>query len=329
MSHAGNTRAAKASKVHGMGRGQRYASLIAIVAILGTTAFVLAGRIGHHRPLSTTPVCLQKKSSFCTGIALAGLQRTELAGFTKATGVFPAIIEYYQRFGASFSTDNARLVAQVHARPFIQINPHGVSMADIAAGKYDSWIKSYALAIKKYGHPVMLSFGHEFNGNWSTWSLPFTSPQDFVAAWRHIHEVFAQEKVKDVVWTWDFSAGFTHVLGGHSRVRNPGPWWPGTAYVDWIGIDGYLFGQTSFPHKFVVSIQVARKISKSKPIFIAETAVEPGPSQVAGIQQLFAGARKYQLKGLIWFDVNKRAAWRLEGNRVAAATFRQAVQGSK
>ena len=40
-------------------------------------------------------------------------------------------------------------------------------------------------------HPVILSFGHETNGNWYSWAYRHASQQAaFVAAWRHIVSVF-------------------------------------------------------------------------------------------------------------------------------------------
>ena len=56
----------------------------------------------------------------------------------------------------------------------------------IASGKYDGYLSAYAEAVRAYRHPVILSFGHEMNGNWYSWGYKNTSPAVFVAAWRHI-----------------------------------------------------------------------------------------------------------------------------------------------
>jgi hypothetical protein len=42
----------------------------------------------------------------------------------------------------------------------------GVTLASIAAGGSDSYLRSYADAVVALGHPVILSFGHEVNGTW-------------------------------------------------------------------------------------------------------------------------------------------------------------------
>jgi mannan endo-1,4-beta-mannosidase len=298
-----------------MNRTQKILSLFLVVVVLGAAAVSLALTLTHssaRQSPSTTPDCLTH-GTFCTGVALKRVTSQDIAEFTHSTGVFPSIVEYYQAFGKGFSSVNAGHVAYVGARPLIQIDPHRISMNAISGGQYDTYLKSYATALKAFGHPVLLSFGHEMNGSWSSWSEPYTKPSDFIAAWRHIHNVFAKEKVKNVQWTWDVS----HQYGKNG----PKPWWPGSKYVDWIGIDGYLRPGQSFAHQFWGMINLVRKIA-TKPVFIAETGVAPGPEQTAQIKELFDGAIARHLRALIWFDVNRKEAWRLEANTEAAAAFK-------
>lgn len=268
------------------------------------------------KPLSTTPNCLQHHGAFCTGVALKAISKQDIASFTSATGVFPSIVEYYQTFGKSFSLASAKQVAIVGARPFIQLNPHQISMNAIVSGQYDKYINNYATAVKKFGHPIMLSFGHEMNGNWSSWSEPFTKPSDFIAAWRHIHDIFVKDKVKNATWTWDVS---------HTGIHQPKLWWPGNQYVDWIGIDGYLRPGQTFAGQYDKQIKYLRKMvaPAHKPVFISETAVAPGKNQVKQINDLFKGARETRLVALIWFDVNKLAKWQLTSGSPATQAFRK------
>ena len=70
--------------------------------------------------------------------------------------------------------------------PLVQINPKGISLAAIAAGHYDTYLTSYAEAVRSYRDPVILGFGHEMNGNWYSWGYRHPPAPAFVAAWRHI-----------------------------------------------------------------------------------------------------------------------------------------------
>lgn len=298
-----------------MNRKYKLLSFVLVFLALAGGAFGLSfllTQAGSAKKLSTTPDCLTH-GTFCTGVALRRVTSADIASFTHATGVFPSIVEYYQAFGHDFSSLNAGHIAYVGARPLIQIDPHRVSMTAIAAGQYDPYLVKYADAVKGFGHPVLLSFGHEMNGTWSSWSEPFTKPSDFVAAWRHIHDVFARQKVKNVQWTWDVS----HSYGKHGYK----PWWPGSKYVDWIGIDGYLRPGQTFAKQFWGPINLVRKLAK-KPVFLAETAVAPGPGQVKQIADLFHGAVQRHVRAIIWFDVNKKANWQLNANTEAAAAFK-------
>ena len=79
------------------------------------------------------------------------------------------------------------------AVPLVQINPEGVKLKTIASGQYDPYLRSYALAVRAFGHRVIISFGHEMNGSWYSWGYGHTSPAVFVTAWRHIVTIFRQE----------------------------------------------------------------------------------------------------------------------------------------
>ena len=51
----------------------------------------------------------------------------------------------------------------------------------IAAGKFDAYLSAYAVTVRAYRHPVILSFGHEMNGSWSSWGYS-THPRGI--SWR-------------------------------------------------------------------------------------------------------------------------------------------------
>ncbi len=72
----------------------------------------------------------------------------------------------------------------------------------IASGHYDGYLSAYAEAVRAYRHPVILSFGHEMNGDWYSWGYQHTSPAVFVAAWRHIVTLFRALGAHNVTWLW-------------------------------------------------------------------------------------------------------------------------------
>ena len=88
--------------------------------------------------------------------------------------------------------------------------------------------------------------------------------------------------------------------------RPPARWWPGSSYVNWVGIDGYYYQPSwKFASLFGPTIKAVRALTLD-PILISETAA-PGATQPAKIADLFAGIRAYGLLGFVWFDANKGA----------------------
>jgi hypothetical protein len=65
-------------------------------------------------------------------------------------------------------------------------------------------------------------------------------------------------------------------------------------------------------------------------VLLSETAVGPEAGQFTKIGNLFAGMRKYNTLGLVWFDKAQHQGiyhqdWRIEDNFTAEAAFRLGV----
>ena len=256
------------------------------------------------------------------GIAInAGIPK-HVRAFQDATGAHIQLVEFYNSLTSPFQQWEARQATALGALPLIQLNPRNVSLARIAAGHYDGLIRRYADSVKAFRCRIALSFGHEMNGWWYSWGMPQTRPATFIAAWRHIHDLFRREGVSNVIWSWDPSHMYQDYPG---KVATPASeWYPGDAYVDWVGIDGYLRPGQTFDDIFHSQLHFIRNVT-SKPVYIAETGVAVGPEQKAQIAQLFAGVRSDHLTGLVWFDLDGKEPWRLEGRPAALAAYRKAV----
>jgi Glycosyl hydrolase family 26 len=268
----------------------------------------------RSRGLSTEP------DSY-VGLYVTGVPRsfTPVHEFVSSTKVKPNLLLYYSSWWEPFRSGFAQRAAQHHAVPIVQINPLNVSLADIAGGQYDRYINSFAAAIRKYHRPVIVGFGHEMNARWSPWGYKHANPKTFVAAWRHIVTVFRHDKAKNVTWLWT-----VNVIDAHAHSRNPRPWWPGSNYVTWVGIDGYYRRPSwKFAALFGPTIKAVHMLTRH-PILISETGVAPLAGKAAKIPDLFAGVRAYGLLGLVWFDAVAHHDWRLD-DLAAILAFRHAV----
>jgi hypothetical protein len=241
--------------------------------------------------------------------------------FATSTQVNPNIALYYSSWFERFKTDFAVQAYDDGMTPAVQIEPFGVSLTDIADGRYDQYLDSYASAVRDFGQAVIIGFAHEPNGSWYPWGAGHVSPATWIAAWQHVVNVFRQEGADNVIWLWTVNS-----QGSDGPMA--GAWWPGSSYVTWIGIDGYYTepGDT-FASVFGPALGEVRGFGK--PIIISETAVGPGTGdQTGGIANLFAGLRASKLLGLIWFDVAQdngpyQQDWRLEGHPGLESEFRK------
>ena len=281
-------------------------------------------------PQNTGP-CLGTYPNPFSGIAVQKDPQGRLASYSKSIGVQPQIVEFYNKFTSRFAFGEARQARDAAEIPLIQLNPKNVSVKKIANGVYDNHITNYAVAVRKFGCTIILSFGHEMNGWWYPWSAPTTSPATFIKAWRHIHDIFAAQHVNNVIWSWDPSHQYQEVAPG--KVATPASeWYPGSKYVNWIGLDGYLGSDNNghlqnFNEIFRFQLHDIRQFAPHKLVYLAETGVAPGPSAARQIAELFAGASAYHLGGLVWFDAIAKHDYRLGIHQDEDVAYQDAVKG--
>jgi mannan endo-1,4-beta-mannosidase len=273
------------------------------VTLLICAVVVLAGGVTVLvvQPWQTTPAPPPVTSVRYLGVHVKTAPGTYagISQFAGSIGVQPNIVSYYGDWLEPFQVGFARQAVQHGAVPLVQMDPTNVSLAAIAHGQYDGYLRSFGAAVKSFGSPVVISFGHEMNGNWSSWGNTHTSPATFVAAWRHIVDVVRQAGARNVTWLWT-----VNIVDSDLTVPIPDPadWWPGRSYVNWVGVDGYYYNSsTQFSSLFGPTLVDVRKLT-SDPILIAETGAERSAGQAAKIGDLFAGVRTYGLLGFIWFD---------------------------
>src|SRR5947209_13503460 len=66
-------------------------------------------------------------------------------------------------------------------RPYEQNRgPDKFSLTNIVEGKCDAYIDMWADAAKAFGHPMIVSFGNEMNGDWFPWSGSYYGADEWV-----------------------------------------------------------------------------------------------------------------------------------------------------
>lgn len=140
----------------------------------------------------------------------------------------------------------------------------------------DAYIQTWVAAAAAYGRPVYIRSAHEMNVPGAhPWSMGVNgnTPAQFVAAWRYIVDRFRAGGATNVKWVWSPNTVDTDKpLTGL---------YPGDAYVDMIGLDGYNWGTAkdpswlgwrTFTQIFGATYDQVRGLAPSKPVFVTEMA---------------------------------------------------------
>ena len=246
-----------------------------------------------------------------------------LTQFEARTGVHAGIVAWYQSWdNLTEDPDIAQLeaVAEHGSVPFITWESQDYrngshqpqfSLAQILGGRYDDYVRRWAVALANYGKPVLLRWGHEMNGNWYAWGngVDGNTAEQFVAAWRHLHDIFTAAGANNVEWVW------TPNLAGNSKSPLE-IFYPGDSYVDWVGLDGSnreTYGWRTFTDLFESSYKRVTALT-SKPFIIGEMGCGEAPNDPAGdkkaawltstftheIPQKFP-----RIRAFVWFNENK------------------------
>jgi hypothetical protein len=251
----------------------------------------------------------------------------KIEGFEKLVGKHQAIVACSSYWGEqSFPTANLQLIWDHGSVPLLfwspwdrpyneDQGPDKFSLANIAAGKWDTYIDHWADAAKAFGHPVMVSFANEMNGEWFPWSGNFfggdkeiagfdpppyngpeylrggyltwwgslgfprhVGPELFKAAYRHLVDRVRARGATNVIWVFHFM-NYSMPQEMWNLIAN---YYPGDNYVDWLGMS--VYGQqyvednwSSFQPLLDWPYSEITALAPNKPIMLAEWGIGEFP----------------------------------------------------
>ena len=108
------------------------------------------------------------------------------------------IVHTYLRQPATFPTPSD--LAWVRQGSMLLVSWALNDSRGIAAGEWDAAIRQRAREIKALGKPVFLEWRWEMDRR--TCATQVGSPADYIAAWKHIRLIFAEQHVTNVAWVW-------------------------------------------------------------------------------------------------------------------------------
>jgi hypothetical protein len=178
-----------------------------------------------------------------------------LTNFSEAIRRMPDFLVWYASWDDEFGDEQREILQRLDSWglvPVIAWDPMDhfgppidqptYALANIIRGDFDAMIEGWAQGLKTFGSPVVLNFAHEMNGNWTPWGIGVNGnqPGEFVTAWKHVHDIFTSVGTPNVSWMWTPNEMYEGVPASIEEV------YPGDAYVDWYGMNGFNWGEAIF-----------------------------------------------------------------------------------
>ena len=197
-------------------------------------------------------------------------------------------------------------------------------LAEIPKGTLDSYLEEFGSSIKNYEKLVIIRFGHEMNGNWYPWGR---RPEEYKIAYRYVVDFFKKQGVGNAKFMWSINAESVPI----EPIGNVKNYYPGDAYVDFIGLDGFNYGQgggrswRSFDQIFSSVYTFVTSAYPEKQVMISETASgEEGGDKAAWVRDMYMslGTKYRKVDEVIWFNLIKERDWRVDSTDSSFAAFK-------
>ncbi|MDJ0029626.1 glycosyl hydrolase [Gordonia alkanivorans] len=253
-------------------------------------------------------------------------------------GYKPNFVHLFAAIPDSLPVATLDLIRGSGATPILTLEPwdpskgrdqSSFSLATIAAGQHDSDLSRWAAQLAAWPHPVLLRFAQEMNGTWYPWSIGTSqnTPYDYRAAWSRMHSII-RDKAPHVQFVWAPNA----ITEG---TRDFTDCYPGDGVVDYLGLDGYNWGQSpghqwQSAHKlFSESLKALGKLSSNRPTLITEVGCADGTTPNLKAEWITDFFRVIEsapnVLGFIWFQMDKERDWRFNSSPTSTESFRSGL----
>ncbi|KAJ3025157.1 UNVERIFIED_CONTAM: hypothetical protein HDU68_007426 [Siphonaria sp. JEL0065] len=177
----------------------------------------------------------------------------------------PLLVNYYDQSMLNWYGSEAGRVGAMLELTVQIAGPNAVRV--LTDEHFDALSKGVAAVNSAYGVPVLLRFGHEMNGPWSTYGF---DPTGYIPCFQAMTNSLRRH-TNMTAMVWAPNVGFGYPFGTSGGITLPsngsanflamdtnrdgvitsqddpyGPYWPGAEYVDWVGISLYYYPPDEF-----------------------------------------------------------------------------------
>ncbi|NQT23372.1 MAG: hypothetical protein HQ579_08075 [Candidatus Omnitrophica bacterium] len=290
--------------------------------------------------LATVPLlsCAIRTNPYCLTGAFLGDKpsRKDIAEFQDKYGKKPFFIMVFVDWGHFVDKEIIKDVYSEGSQLIITWEPwyakekKGIDYEAMLSGKYDEYIEKFCDRIKTVKEAVLIRFAHEMNGNWYPWSGSIIGKEKYKKIYQYVKDVFDKKGTANIKWI--FSVNAADVPSDESNKFML--YYPGDAYVDYIGIDGYNWGNTKSWSRWMSFREIFDKryneviANTKKPVLISEfSSTSSGGNKTRWIKEAMNDIKQMKkIEGFILFNVNKETNWSFPADKDSGKEFKKQLK---
>ena len=262
-------------------------------------------------------------------------QKGDVLEFKNAYGKKPAVVMFFIGWPHFMDPQVLQDIREMNCVPMITWEPWnmesktGIDYEALLSGKDDRYIREFCHQIKAYQKTVWLRFAHEMNGNWYPWSGVKIGIEKYLQLYRYMRDFFNKEQCDNVKWIFSINKDSVPSENNHFSL-----YYPGDAYVDLIGIDGYNWGSTESWSRWESFEDLFGHIYKEltstypKPILISEfSSTSQGGNKALWIAEGLAALKRMpRIKAFVLFNIVKETDWSFPSSDECGKEFKKMIQ---
>lgn len=317
---------------------------VAAKAKVSQTKLTAKGKVRQTKVSAAKLAPLRKRVEFGAWVAGMVADPSQFSAREAQLGAPLKIASYFLGYGDWFPTAYDAAFAKAGKKVLISWDMGPYRFTDWSSGQHDDYLRLIGSLAAKYPYPLYVRPWAEMNGDWVDYQptaageKPYGgTPAQFKQAWEHVVQTVRAAGGTNIKWV------FNPYAATYAEATDITTIWPGRAYVDVLGIDGYNWGGGPTPWQtfntvFTTMYNKIAGLDSTLPIWICEVgsrepsindgaAVLSGRSKGAWVTDMFAQTGFARLAAIVWFDEAKERDWRFDSSPAALSAFRTALGG--
>lgn len=279
-----------------------------------------------------------KKNNYCLTGAFLGdrPERKDIERFKNNYGKKPYLVMVFIDWGNFIQDSVYEDIFASESVPFISWEPwkaeskEGIDFDQILGGEYDQYIIKFIKNINKFNKTIFLRFAHEANGDWYPWAGQKVGASKYIAVQRYIQDLVDKQGPNQIKWV--FSVNWEDLPADKNNFFMN--YYPGDNHVDYVGIDGYNWGDSKEWSRWMEFREIFEKpyqiiaSQTNKPILISEfSSAQSGGNKAEWIKNAFQAIKKMEkIKAFVLFNVDKEAAWKFRPHSAAGKQLKKKLK---